>query len=222
LVIRSVVSRNAPRRASDGVFVWMAMGPTKGGSGLSLGEGTARRDRGRPGGGPAGPCAGPTGEHPSDLQASHGRLREALDRVEGRRGSVPVGRRGSPKRDLGRGGWANAAARPAPGRRNSVVGYGVTWTGRTVSIFQAAWRQTVPRNQHAKPRSGRSGLKPTSQARRRARTLRPSSAALRAGRFPVPPGVIPSLVPDLGGQRDRGRDRGPPGLLRAEDGERRC
>jgi hypothetical protein len=86
---------------------------------------------------------------------------------------------------------------------------------------RGARRRTVPRDQSRKPGSGRSRLKPTSRARRSGRTLR-SSRCAAADRFPARPGFIPLAWPLPGRSRDRGRDREPPGLLRAEDGERRC
>ena len=59
-------------------------------------------------------------------------------------------------------------------------------------------------------------------ARRDRRTHRPSSAALRAARFPALAGFGPALLPHPSRSRDRGKDRGPPGLFPAEDGERPC
>lgn len=77
----------------------------------------------------------------------------------------------------------------------------------------------VPRDQSRKPRPGRSGRKSTSRARR----TEPGASGLPACRPASSLSGLPPLpCPRPGRSRDRGRDREPPGLLRAEDGERRC
>lgn len=79
-----------------------------------------------------------------------------------------------------------------------------------------------PRSITASLGRGGSGPSQPGGARRSDRSLRPSSAARRAGRCPVLAGLGPPLRPRPRRAGDRGEGRGPPGLLPAADGERPC
>lgn len=90
-------------------------------------------------------------------------------------------------------------------------------------------RRWKPGRSATAPRSitsslGRGGPGPSQPdgVRRSGRSLRPSCAALRAGRCPAVAGLDPALGPRPARARDRGEGRGPPGLLPAADGDRPC
>lgn len=101
-----------------------------------------------------------------------------------------------------RGGDLMAKVPVAPVRRSATAGKTGQPLRPVTNTPSNVRRAAVPRDQSHEPRPGGPGSKSTSlrEARGQLRTLRPSVAALCAGRFPRPAGFGPVPSPGPGGR----------------------